>query len=139
MNRKIQENELEKLQGFIIVQNRTTYTTYNEIITCLKNYCTQYLHILDTGRYDDEGGTTKLDRHRVNLCREKIESILKMIKVNGYLHNNHYVKIAMIHAYQYLHKIRELCDDVSLFVSTAQGEKIRFQITVPHPSFLLRG
>ncbi|XP_043285592.1 otoferlin-like [Venturia canescens] len=105
------EKELEKLEGFIVVQNRATFTAYNEIITSLKNYCTHYLHILDTGRYDDEGGTTKLDRHRVNLCRENIEAVLKMIKVNGYLQNNHYIKIAMVHAYKYLHRIRELCDD----------------------------
>lgn len=115
------------MEAFVAVESRTAHETYNEIISSLKHYCTHYLHILDTGRYDDEGGTTKLDRHRVNVCREKIEAILKMIKVNGYLPNNHYIKIAMIHAYKYLHSIREICDDVSsvdLFVKKNTRKRI---------------
>ena len=105
---------------------------YNETIVSLKRYCTHYLHILDTGRYDDDGGTTKLDRHRVNLCRNRIEAILKMIKVNGCLSNNHYIKIAMIHAYKYLDDIRELSDDVSsclcvFFLSTSPLYLVRYR------------
>lgn len=72
-----------------------------------------YLRVLNSGRYDNEGGTTKLDRLRVNLCRRKVEGILKRIKINGELPNNNYIRIAMIHAYQYLQILKELCDDVS--------------------------
>lgn len=69
--------------------------------------------MLDTGRYDDHGGTTKLDRHRVNLCRKEIESILERIKINGELPSNRYTRIAMAHAYQYLKTVKKLREDVS--------------------------
>lgn len=65
------------------------------------------------GKYDEDGGTTKLDRHRINHCRESVETILRMIKINGILPNNNYIKIAVIHAYKYLHNIRDICEDVS--------------------------
>ena len=79
----------------------------------MRSHCMHYLHTLDAGRYDDEGGTTKLDRYRVNLCRKEIENVLKRIKINGELPSNHYTRIAMAHAYQYLAKVRKLREDVS--------------------------
>ena len=109
-----QEVELEKLEALIAVEHESSYEKYNELIKSLKHYCMHYLHILDTGRYDDEGGTTKLDRHRINLCRQEINDILKIIKINGNLANNHYINIAMIHAYKYLRKIRNICEDVNI-------------------------
>lgn len=69
---------------------------------------------MDTGRYEDEGGTTRLDRHRVNLCREEIKYILKVIKINGELVNNNYINIATTHAYHFLKIIRDLCKDVNI-------------------------
>lgn len=69
--------------------------------------------MLNTGRCEDEGGSTKLDRLRLNLCRQAIEDILKMIKVDGTLTNNNYIKIAMAHAYKYLKKIHDISEDVS--------------------------
>lgn len=73
----------------------------------------RYLDILDTGRYNEHGGTTKLDRHRVNLCRKEIESILQRIKINGELPSDRYTRIAMAHAYQYLKRMKKLREDVS--------------------------
>ncbi|XP_015125981.1 otoferlin [Diachasma alloeum] len=105
------EDELAKLESLIAVENSTAYEAYNGIIGSLKRYCMQYLHILDAAKYDDDGGTTKLDRHRVNLCRECVESILRMIRVNGQLANNNYLRMAVIHAYKYLHKLREISKD----------------------------
>lgn len=89
------------------------YKLYNETVRTLKSHCIHYLHTLDAGRYDDDGGTTKLDRHRVNLCRKEIETILKRIKINGELPSNHYLRIAMAHAYHYLGKVKQLQEDVS--------------------------
>ncbi|KAG7207640.1 hypothetical protein KM043_009260 [Ampulex compressa] len=105
------EGKLEKLEALVAVENSEAYKIYNETIRALKSYCSRYLHILDTGRYDEEGGTTRLDRHRVNICRKEIESVLKRIAINGELPNNHYIRIAMAHAYQYLRKFQELCHD----------------------------
>ncbi|XP_067216226.1 otoferlin-like isoform X2 [Linepithema humile] len=105
------EAKLEKLKVLMAVESPITFDSYNETIRALKVHCTRYLHVLDTGRYEDEGGTTKLDHHRVNLCRKSIEDILKRIKINGELPNNNYMRIAMIHAYQYLEKLRSLCED----------------------------
>lgn len=122
MNYCIQEVELEKLETLIAIQEQSTYKAYNSLIRSLKRHCLKYLHILDSGSYDDEGGTTKLDRHRVNLCRQEFETILKMIKVNGELINNNYLKIAVIHAYKYLHRIKQLCEDVSII-------KVKYSIT----------
>lgn len=70
---------MEELDGMVALEHPDTYKFYNETIRTMKGHCMRYLHTLDTGRYDDEGGTTKLDRHRVNLCRKEIESILKRI------------------------------------------------------------
>lgn len=95
------------------MENPIAFEAYNETIHALKTQCIRYLHVLDIGRYENKGGTTKLDRHRVNLCRKNIEDILKRIKINGELPNNNYMRIAMIHAYQYLRKLRNMCDDVS--------------------------
>lgn len=89
------------------------YKLYNETIRTLENHCVRYLHTLDTERYGDEGGTTRLDRHRVNLCRKEIEDILARIKINGELPNNRYTRIAMSHAYQYLRKLKKIQKDVS--------------------------
>jgi len=95
------------------VENPITYESYNEAIRVLKIHCKRYLQVLNTDRYENKGGTTELDRHRVNLCRKSVEDILKRIKINGKLPNNNYMRIAMIHAYQYLEKLRSLCEDVS--------------------------
>lgn len=108
-----QEAKLEELETLMAVESAITFESYNETIRALKIHCARYLRVLDTGRYEDEGGTTKLDRHRVNLCRKSIEDILKRIKINGELPNNNYMRIAMIHAYQYLEKLKGLCEDVS--------------------------
>lgn len=104
---------MEQLEDMVELQNPDTYKFYNETIRTMKSHCIHYLHTLDTGRYDDDGGTTKLDRHRVNLCRKEIENILKRIKINGELPSNHYTRIAMAHAYQYLAKVKKLREDVS--------------------------
>ncbi|XP_034943562.1 otoferlin [Chelonus insularis] len=105
------EDKLSKLEMLIAVGNPTVYETYNDIIESLKGYCMQYLQILDTETFYESGGTTKLDRHRVNLCRNSIQDIVKMIDINGKLQNNNYVKIAMLHAYKYLRKIYEISED----------------------------
>jgi len=110
---RFQEAKLEKLEAFMAVENPITYEFYNETIRALKVHCTRYLHMLDTGKYENEGGTTELDRHRVNLCHKNIKDILKRIKINGELPNNNYMRIAMIHAHHYLEKLRSLCEDVS--------------------------
>lgn len=104
---------MEELEGLAMLDDPETYKRYNETVRDLKCHCVRYLHTLDTGRYDDDGGTTKLDRHRVNLCRNVIEDILKRIKINGQLPGNHYTRIAMAHAYQYLSKLKKLREDVS--------------------------
>lgn len=96
----------------MITENPIAFEAYNETIRTLKAHCTHYLHALDI-RYENEEGTTKLDRHRASLCRKNVEDILKRIKINGELPNNNYMKIAMIHAYQYLKKLWNLRDDVS--------------------------
>ncbi|XP_043264956.1 otoferlin-like [Colletes gigas] len=105
------EQKLEKLDGLVALEDPEAYKLYNETILELKGRCIRYLHTLDTGEYDDKGGTTKLDRHRVHLCRSIIEDILKRIKINGELPNNRYLKIAMVHAYQYLCKVKKLRED----------------------------
>ncbi|XP_024871101.1 otoferlin-like [Temnothorax curvispinosus] len=105
------EIRLEKLEALMVMENPIAFEAYNETIRTLKAHCTRYLHALDIGRYENEGGTTQLDRHRVSLCRKNVEDILKRIKINGELPNNNYMRIAMIHAYQYLRKLRNLCDD----------------------------
>ncbi|CAL7940390.1 unnamed protein product [Xylocopa violacea] len=103
--------KLDKLEGMVAVEHPDAYKFYNETIRTTRSHCIRYLHTLDAGRYDDEGGTTKLDRHRVNLCREELESILQRIKINGELPSNHYTRIAMTHAYQYLRRVRKLRED----------------------------
>lgn len=95
------------------MENPIAFEVYNETIRALKAHCMHYLHALDIGNYENEGRTTELDRHRVSLCRKTVEDILKRIKINGELPNNNYMRIAMIHAYQYLKKLKNLCDDVS--------------------------
>lgn len=94
-------------------QNPTAFEVYNETIRALKAHCKRYLYILDTGKYEKKGGTTKLDRHRASLCLKSIEDILEKIKINGDLPNNNYMRIAMIHAHRYLRKLQKLCEDVS--------------------------
>nr|XP_012151304.1 PREDICTED: otoferlin-like [Megachile rotundata] len=105
------EQKLERLEGLVMLERPDVYKLYNETIRALKSHCIRYLHTLDTGRYYDEGGTTKLDRHRVNLCRKEIEDILRRIKINGDLPSNHYTRIAMAHAYQYLRKLKKIQED----------------------------
>ncbi|KAK0180464.1 hypothetical protein PV327_006103 [Microctonus hyperodae] len=105
------ENNLAKLETLISLKSRMAYENYNKIIASLKCFCMKYLDILDSERYNVDGGTTKLDRHRVNLCRKCIEDIVKMIKSNGDLPNNNFIKIAMAYAYKYLQKIRKICED----------------------------
>ncbi|XP_072763326.1 LOW QUALITY PROTEIN: otoferlin, partial [Anoplolepis gracilipes] len=105
------EVRLEKLEALVATQHPTAFEVYNETIRTLKAHCTRYLYMLDIGKYEKKGGTTKLDRHRVSLCLKSVENILKRIKITGELPNNNYMRIAMIHAYQYLRKLRKLCED----------------------------
>ncbi|KAK9306192.1 hypothetical protein QLX08_003081 [Tetragonisca angustula] len=105
------EEKLDQLESMVALEHPDTYKFYNETIRVMRSHCMHYLHTLDAGRYDDEGGTTKLDRYRVNLCRKEIENVLKRIKINGELPSNHYTRIAMAHAYQYLAKVRKLRED----------------------------
>ncbi|XP_076670742.1 otoferlin [Andrena cerasifolii] len=105
------EGRLEELDGLVALEEPEAYKLYNETVRALKSHCIHYLHTLDAGRYDDDGGTTKLDRHRVNLCRKEIETILKRIKIDGELPSNHYLRIAMAHAYHYLGKVKKLQED----------------------------
>nr|XP_034175477.1 otoferlin-like [Osmia lignaria] len=105
------EQKLERLDGLVTLEQPDVYKLYNETIRTLENHCIRYLHTLDTERYGDQGGTTKLDRHRVNLCRKEIEDILMRIKINGELPNNRYTRIAMSHAYQYLKKLKKIQED----------------------------
>ncbi|XP_076648742.1 otoferlin [Halictus rubicundus] len=105
------EKELEVLGGMAALEDPEAYKLYNEAIRRLKDYCVRYLDRLESDRYDVHGGTTRLDRHRVNLCRKEIESILHRIKINGELPSNRYLRIAMAHAYQYLKKLKKLRED----------------------------
>ncbi|EZA54735.1 Otoferlin [Ooceraea biroi] len=105
------EARLEKLEALMTVENPRAFEAYNETIRALKAHCTRYLHMLDTDKHEDKGGTTRLDHHRVNLCHNNVEDILDKIKITGELPNNNYMRIAMIHAYQYLRKLRDLCED----------------------------
>ncbi|XP_011877854.1 PREDICTED: otoferlin-like [Vollenhovia emeryi] len=105
------ETRLGKLEALMAMESPVAFEAYNETIRTLKAHCTHYLHALDIGRYENEGGTIKLDRHRASLCRKNVEDILKRIRINGELPNNNYMRIAMIHIYQYLRKLRNLCDD----------------------------
>lgn len=117
-NSSRQEEKLEKLEGMVALESADAYIYYNAMIRGLNNHCIRYLDILDTRRYDDEGGSTKLDRYRVNFCRNEIENILKRISINGELPNNNYIRIAMVHGYQYLGKVKKLREDVSRFYFT---------------------
>lgn len=112
------------------MQNPTAFEIYNETISALKAHCTRYVYMLDIGKYEKKGGNTRLDRHRANLCLKSIENILERIKINGELPNNNYIRIAMIHAYQYLRKLRNLCEDVSqtIWKSVKEKQKI-FELT----------
>ncbi|XP_011064503.1 PREDICTED: otoferlin-like [Acromyrmex echinatior] len=105
------ETRLEKLETFMAVENPVAFEAYNETIRTLRAHCVRYLDALDTGRDESKVGTTKLDRHRASLCRKNVKDILTRIKINGELPNNNYMRIAMIHAYHYLKKLRNLCDD----------------------------
>ncbi|KAI4503915.1 hypothetical protein M0802_001318 [Mischocyttarus mexicanus] len=119
------EKKLEEIDTLVAVANSKACKTYNETIRTFKNHCLHYLHTLDDGRYDAEGavvggsgvgassgGTIKLDRHRANVCCKQIDDILRRIKIDGEIPNNHYIGIAMVHAYQYLRELRGLCEDV---------------------------
>ncbi|KAH0549066.1 hypothetical protein KQX54_005671, partial [Cotesia glomerata] len=120
------ENMLSELETLIAVENPTTYETYNTVIESLKRYCMEYLSILDTDIYYENGGTTELDRHRINLCHYCIQDIITMINVNGKLLNNNYIKIAMLHAYKYLTSIRQISKDHSfpdVFIWMIAGSK----------------
>lgn len=114
-NSSRQEEKLEKLEGMVALESADAYIFYNAMIRDLNNHCIRYLDMLNTGRYDVKGGTTKLDRYRVNFCRNEIENILKRIKMTGQLPNNNYIRIAMVHGYQYLGKLKKLREDVSRF------------------------
>ncbi|XP_076223010.1 otoferlin [Nomia melanderi] len=105
------DQKLAELEGLVASEEQGAYMLYNETVRRLKDHCIRYLQMLNTGRYDDHGGTTKLDRHRVNLCRKEIESILQRIKINGELPSNRYTRIAMAHAYQYLKRVKKLRED----------------------------
>ncbi|KAL6424890.1 hypothetical protein ACFW04_010045 [Cataglyphis niger] len=105
------EVSLEKLEALVVTRNPTAFEVYNETIRALKTHCKRYLYVLNTGKYEKKGGTTKLDRYRASLCLEGVENILEKIKINGELPNNNYMRIAMIHAYQYLKKLRKLSED----------------------------
>ncbi|KAI4482752.1 hypothetical protein M0804_008605 [Polistes exclamans] len=118
------EKKLEEVETLVAVENPKACKTYNETIRRFKSHCLHYLHTLDDGRYDAEGdgggggggggrGTIKLDRHRANVCCKQIDDILRRIKIDGEIPNNHFIGIAMIHAYQYLRELRGLCEDVN--------------------------
>lgn len=109
-------------------QNPTAFEVYNETIRALKAHCKHYLYILDTGKYEKKGGTTKLDRHRASLCLKSVENILERIKINGELPNNNYMRIAMIHGHQYLRKLRKLCEDVSQTICSGREKDVRSDI-----------
>lgn len=104
---------MEELEALAVVGNPEAFEIYNETIRALKAHCKRYLRVLDSGRYEYAGGTTRLDRHRANLCRENVEEIVDRIAINGELPNNNYLRIAMTHANQYLGKLKDLCEDVS--------------------------
>lgn len=112
-NSLAQERKLEDLEDLVDLESPEAYKAYNEAIRELRGHCIHYLHTLDTGGCDEDGGTTKLDRHRVNLCRKEIENILRGIKINGELPSNHYTRIAIAHAYRYLSKLKRIKEDVS--------------------------
>jgi len=97
----------------MIMEDLGAFQAYNETIRELSAHCTRYLYWLDTGKHEDNGGTTRLDRHRMHLCRSNVQDVLKRIKITGELPNNNYMRIAMIHAYQYLTELRSLYEDVS--------------------------
>ncbi|KAF7395677.1 hypothetical protein HZH68_009727 [Vespula germanica] len=106
------EKKLEEVETLAAVKNPKAYETYNKAIRTFKSHCLHYLHTLDDDRYYEEGsGMIKLDRYRANLCSKQIDDILRRIKIDGEIPNNHYIGIAMMHAYQYLRELREFCDD----------------------------
>lgn len=121
---RFQEVRLEKLDALVVMQNPTAFEVYNETIRMLKAHCTRYAYLLDTGKREKKGGTTRLDQHRASLCLKSIEDILKRIKINGELPNNNYIRIAMIHAYQYLRKLRDLSEDVSRIICIYSNLKL---------------
>jgi len=108
-----QEKRLEELEAVMIMEDLGAFQAYNETIRELSAHCTRYLHWLHSGKHEHNGGTTKLDRHRVHLCRGNVQAVLNRIKITGELPNNNYMRIAMIHAYQYLSELKSLCEDVS--------------------------
>ncbi|XP_048510270.1 otoferlin-like [Athalia rosae] len=103
--------ELEKMEQLAIVENAKIYQWYNRMVDELNDRCSLYLKILDDVDLEEMGGTTKLDRHRYNLCQERVESVMETIRINGRLPDNNYVRIAMIHARKYLHLLEEITED----------------------------
>ena len=115
---KFQEAELEKIDSLASLNDNRTYVSYNSTMKSLKLMCTSYLHILqemhENCRIEEEivSCLTSLDKHRLNNCKNEIETILNRIKINGELVDNQLLRIAMLHAYRHLKIIRLLCDDV---------------------------
>ncbi|XP_035743561.1 otoferlin-like [Vespa mandarinia] len=106
------EMKLKEVGTLTAMKNPKAYEIYNKAIRTFKYHCQHYLHTLDDDRYYEEiNGMIKLDRHRANLCSKQIDDILRRIKIDGEIPNNHYIEIAMMHAYQYLRELRGLCED----------------------------
>ncbi|XP_015525108.1 otoferlin [Neodiprion lecontei] len=103
--------KLGSMEKLMIVQQSITYKYYNDMINELCHRCKRYLKMLDGCKLDEIGGTTKLDKHRFNVCHMAVEDILQAIKINGTLPDNNYVRIAMIHAHKYLRSLEDIMED----------------------------
>lgn len=108
---------MEKIEDLKTIGDENTYVIYNATTKVLRRQCIAYLENLKEIAADPDDSVksnmTTLDRHRLNSCALDIESIIKRLKVNGELLDNHYLDIAMIHAYEHLQTIKNLCKDVS--------------------------
>ncbi|XP_014219659.1 otoferlin [Copidosoma floridanum] len=109
------EAELEKLEALKALDHGSAYSSYNVTSRTLRRQCDSYLESLrETASDSDSSSTwsmTSLDRHRLNHCALEVESVLQRLKANGELVDNRYLGIAMLHAYDHLRAIRDLCKD----------------------------
>lgn len=101
-------------------ERENAYKVYNDLVQSLKRQCQTYLErtlkIGLVGRMNLEGVeilSTKLDHHRLEICRHELESIVKSLKNNGELSDNQFIKIGILHTRNYLKILRKLCNDVS--------------------------
>lgn len=98
------------------MENDKTYQYYNRMMDELEVRCKAYLKMLEGCDLEEMGGTTRLDVHRFNVCQQTVEDILKMMRINGRLRDNNYVRIAMVHARRYLFSLEEIIEDVIYFM-----------------------